>query len=89
MWKTSRKFDLDSAGKKTKFDLFIEENVIQKSLESDNLIFVEGHRPTNQYKFLSKTQFNEEKKLKKNWDNISSGDFEGDFDLRINELESR
>jgi hypothetical protein len=53
------------------------------------LIFVEGHRPTNQYKFLSKTQFNEEKKLKKNWDNISSGDFEGDFDLRINELESR
>jgi len=47
IWKTSRKFDLDSAGKKTKFDLFIDENVIQKSLESDNLIYVEGHRPIN------------------------------------------
>ena len=44
IWKTSRKFDLDTAGKKTNFDFLIEEGVVRKSLESDSLLYVEGAR---------------------------------------------
>lgn len=45
VYKSSKKFDLDSRGKKTGFDDYIREGVIQKSLEADTLIFVEGLRP--------------------------------------------
>lgn len=42
--KTSRKFDLDTKGKKTNFDTLVYEGVIQKTLEQDSLTFVEGMR---------------------------------------------
>ena len=38
--KTSRKFDLDSKGKKSNFDALVYEGVIQKTLEADTLTFV-------------------------------------------------
>ena len=44
IWKSSRKFDIDSSSnsKNSPFDLLVKENVIQKSLENDNLFYVEG-----------------------------------------------
>jgi hypothetical protein len=42
--KTSSRFDLDSRGKKSNSDDLVKGNVIQKTLESDNLIMVEGMR---------------------------------------------
>ena len=44
IWKTSRQFDLDSTQKNSPFDILVKKNVLQKSMETDNLIFVEGHR---------------------------------------------
>jgi hypothetical protein len=38
---------LDSLGKKTNFDDLVYENAVQKTLEADTLIFVEGMRPKN------------------------------------------
>lgn len=43
--KTSSRFDIDQAGSVSANDDFIRENVIQKTLEKDSLIFVEGFRP--------------------------------------------
>lgn len=45
IYKQSHKFDLDTRGQVTQFDDLIRENVIQKTLEADSLIFVEGFRP--------------------------------------------
>jgi len=52
--KTSTHFDLDSKGKKTNFDDLIREKVVQKTLEADSLIYVEGMRPSYQPKFLTR-----------------------------------
>jgi hypothetical protein len=46
VFKSSEKFDIDSKGKKTGFDEYIREGVIQKSLEADTLFFVEGLTPS-------------------------------------------
>lgn len=45
--KTSRKFDLDSQKINSTFDQLIFENVVQKSLETDNLKYYEGIRKKN------------------------------------------
>lgn len=71
--KTSSKFDLDSKGKKSNTDDLVKGNVIQKSLESDNLIYVEGMRPLVQPKFMTPQQFEDEKTVPENWDVISTG----------------
>jgi hypothetical protein len=52
----------------------IRENVIQKTLEADTLTYVEGMRPRQQPKFLTRYQFSLEKARKENWDTFSSGD---------------
>jgi hypothetical protein len=44
MWNTAIDFDLDSPGKKTLNDEFIEKKAIQKTLENDFICFVEGLR---------------------------------------------
>lgn len=44
MRNTALDFDLDSPGKKTIFDDFIEKKVCQKTLESDFICFVEGYK---------------------------------------------
>ena len=43
-WKGSRKFDIDfsSSSKTSNFDKMVKHNILQKSLENDNLIVVEG-----------------------------------------------
>ena len=42
IYRSSRKFDLDSTQKHSPFDILVSANVLQKSLETDGLIFVEG-----------------------------------------------
>lgn len=58
--KTSRKFDLDSQKVNSTFDQLIFENVVQKSLENDNLKFYEGQRKKNQPEFMTRVQFQDE-----------------------------
>lgn len=45
IWASSTKFDIDDMAnqKQSAFDFMINENEIQKSLETDNLLFIEGH----------------------------------------------
>ena len=47
-WNGSRKFDIDfsSNQKSSPFDKMVEDNVLQKSLENDNLLVVEGLHDT-------------------------------------------
>jgi hypothetical protein len=42
VWKTSRAFDLDTGVKDSKWDRLVEENVLQKGLANDSMIYVEG-----------------------------------------------
>ena len=51
-WNGSRKFDVDfsSNANSSPFDVMVKDNVLQKSLENDNLIIVEGYNDTdNEY----------------------------------------
>ena len=54
IWKSSRRFDADSSSnaKRSPFDLMVAENMLQKSLESDNLIVVEGMRLEENPEFI-------------------------------------
>jgi hypothetical protein len=49
VWKASSQFDIDESSneKNSKFDFMIRENTIQKCLESDDLLFIEGTRRQN------------------------------------------
>lgn len=87
--KSSHKFDLDSKGKKTSFDDYIREGVIQKTLEADTLIFVEGSRPKSQPGFLTRHQFKIEEAKEENWDAFSGGDFKTEFDDKFDQKHDR
>lgn len=89
VYKSSEKFDLDSKGKKTGFDEYIREKVIQKSLEADTLIFVEGTRPSLQPNFLTRHQFKLEEAKEENWDALSAGDHKVDFEEKFDSIHDR
>jgi hypothetical protein len=77
----SRKFDLDVYQQEIYDDveLFIDENVLQKTLENDNIIYVEGF--TCQSKnMLSKEEFEDEIAKHHFDDTISAADFDIEFD---------
>lgn len=85
--KTSSQFELDSiGGKETHNDYWIRHHVIQKTLERDSLIFMEGMRDKDQPKFMSVREFKEEKANRDQWENFSSGDFKEDF---VDKFESK
>lgn len=46
IWKSSKEFDIDVSANNTSsdFDQMIQDNIIKKSLENDNLIIYEGER---------------------------------------------
>jgi len=91
IWKSSRRFDADSSSnaKWSAFDLMVRENMLQKSLESDNLIVVEGMRLEENPEFIDVVEaINDWQQLQMN-ENISAGDFEGDFDEKFEIVESK
>lgn len=53
IFKSSRRFDLDSVNKESRFDELVRQNVVQKTLECDSLTYVEGMRPKQQPNFLT------------------------------------
>lgn len=81
IWKTSRKFDIDDSSneKKSKFDVLVRDNVIQKSLESDNLIFMEGSSRAVNADFIDESEAQDDQKNQAMMETLSSGDFEGEF----------
>lgn len=89
IWKASKKFDLDSNKSRSDFDKLIFQNVLQKSLESDQLIYVEGARRDVQPNFISAEEFQDELDKKENWDGISAGDHEREFEEQFEMLEER
>lgn len=78
VWKTSRAFDLDSNIKNSKWDRLVNENVLQKSLANDSMIYVEGD-PYADPNILSKDEFVDEGKHEQNWDAYSGGDEDTTF----------
>lgn len=88
IWKTSRKFDLDTTVKDSKWDLLVNENILQKSLANDSFIYVEGESYSSS-DILSKEQFVAESKLEANWDQISGGDDYIQFNHKLDEIDMR
>lgn len=63
--------------------------MLQKILESDNLIVVEGMRLEENPEFIDVVEaINDWQQLQMN-ENISAGDFEGDFDEKFEIVESK
>mmetsp|Transcript_21579 Transcript_21579/g.33227 ORF Transcript_21579/g.33227 Transcript_21579/m.33227 type:complete len:988 (-) Transcript_21579:2058-5021(-) len=89
IWKTTKHFDLDSTQKNSPFDVLVKENVLGKTLENDNLIYMEGMRRTQQPDFMSREEFQQEFEKPENWDTLSAGDFEEEFDRRFDEIDER
>lgn len=87
--KTSRKFDLDSKGKKSNFDALVYEGVIQKTLEADTLTFVEGMRLHKQPTFMTRHEFKLEQAKKENWEAFSAGDYKQDMDDKFEVRDDR
>lgn len=54
IWNQTKNFDLDATKKESAFDHMVSENVIQKCLEEDNLIFIEGMRKTEDPDFITR-----------------------------------
>lgn len=89
IWDNSKKFDCDTQGKKSMMDTLIEETVVGKSLESDELLFIEGMRPKDQPNFVSRTEVINDLRDHENWENISAGDHEEGFEEKIEEINER
>jgi hypothetical protein len=90
VWDMSRKFDLDIDQHDIYDDarMFIDENVMQKTLENDEIIYVEGF--TRQSKnMLSKEDFEEEKANHYHDDTISAADFDYEFDKKLDIIEDK
>lgn len=89
IWKTSTKFDLDSRGKFSKFDELISERVVQKALESDNLMYKEGQHNDNKTGFPSRREVVNAFRDPENWETVSAGDFDDDFSAKREALAER
>jgi hypothetical protein len=88
----SRQFDLDATQttEESQFDKLVKLNVVQKSLESDNLLYVEGFRSEHQPEFLTQEQFLDEAMKDENQDDcISAGDFEEAFEEKFDIIEEK
>jgi hypothetical protein len=88
---TSKQFDIDqnASAKDSVFDRLVTNNVIQKSLESDSLIYVEGARLEYQPEFVSAEQMDIDMNQQENWDSWSNCDFPEQKERRIEEQEKR
>ena len=89
IWRQTCDFDLDTTKKHSDFDTLVEENVVQKCLEHDDLVFMEGQRRTVQPDFITREEFQTEIEKRENWDTISAGDHQEEFDEMFDELDSR
>jgi len=90
IWASSTKFDIDDVGnKQTDFDVLIKENEIQKSLECDDLLFMEGHLKRKNQEFIDHEEMINDKKKDYEDDILSAGDFEGEFEEKMQIIEKR
>lgn len=62
IWKTSKEFDLDTAGQVSNFDDLISNQVLTKTLESDSLLFVEGDCSQVSPNFMTAAEFINERR---------------------------
>lgn len=76
----SRKFDVDANKDDSELDRMVQNNILKKGLESDNLVVVEGCRREFQPEFLNAEEFDDIKDEPENWEAISAGDLEEEID---------
>lgn len=62
---------------------------MQKALESDNLVFLEGARDDNRSNFVSRREVTNAMRDPENWDNVSAGDFDAEFEEKREALAER
>lgn len=89
IFKQSYRFDLDTKGTQSKFDEFIYSGVVQKTLEADSIIFVEGMRPHQQPKFMTPHQFKLDYAKEENWETFSAGDTQAEYDEKFEIISDR
>lgn len=91
VWKCSRKFDIDQSSNSTMsaFDALVRENVLQKSLESDNLLIVEGMPRKDKPEFIDQATLDEDYSNARAVDCVSAGDFEGELCDKLDQIEER
>lgn len=82
-------FDLDTTVKDSALDRLVADNIAQKTLETDDLIFVEGARRDAQPDFITREDFQKEVEKRENWDTISAGDHDEEFDEMFEEIDKR
>ena len=87
--KTSRQFDVDANDDNSAFDVLVSRNCLQKSLESDNFIYIEGSRAEQQPEFITAEEFDDIKDQQANWDTISAGDCDVQLEKNLDIIENR
>lgn len=90
LWKSANQFDIDSSSnaKYSFFDTMVKEKQLQKTLESDDLVIVEGNKA--KYIEYTKVETIEEDivdKLKE--ETMSCGDFHEEYDEKFDLIEER
>jgi hypothetical protein len=83
IWNSSKKFDIDFSSNSvdSRLDVMIEENVIKKILENDDLIIIEGMFD-EEYDFVDRDELYEDIQEENENDAISAGDFEEEFEYK-------
>ena len=85
----STKFDIDDSKnqKSSVFDVMIKENEIQKGLESDELIFMEGSR--NYKNLISEDEIYDDRREANEAELLSACDFEQEFDYKFSIIKEK
>jgi len=91
MWSSTTKFDIDDSSneKRSKFDFMVRENVVQKSLESDCFLYVEGAALEKNPEFLDIQQRDEDYARELQEENLSACDFDEEFENKFYVIQQR
>jgi hypothetical protein len=89
IWKTSKEFDLEMEYNNGHLNILVEEKAIQKSLENDNLMFIEGFTMGTPKDMLGAEELGDERAKPQNWGYVSAGDFDEELDLKAEKVERR
>jgi len=67
----------------------VQENVLGKCLESDELIYIEGQRINNNPDFISREEFQDDLDDENQFDNVSAGDFDEELNEKADLIDRK
>lgn len=90
LWRSSRDFDIDSSSNanNSPFDLMVKENALQKTLESDDLIIVEGKRAKH-FELTDIETLDKDLMEIRREECLSAGDFEEEYEEKLDFMEMK